>query len=375
MARPKGKQDLKPRKKRVEWTYKDTKYLKDNWDLMSTKDIALKLNRSEIVIRKHGKRLGLKTKYFLVDIIKRIDLNSNEIICGIYAIYNLNLNKIYIGSSVDIIQRIKNHISALKTSTHYNKKLQTDFNLSETNFYFGLMKECTEEELLEEESKIMNKYSKQCLYNTWNLNNLEDIKKFLDKANCNNYTIDSNGCWNYNNISKDGYGRLQVSIDGITKSLIAHRVMYYKYNNSYPSLIRHKCDNKKCVNPDHLIEGSVKENNLDKSKHFNKEFEEVWILNNGDRKKIKEHFGYDIQISHYESKLNLLKKYIDIIRIPKIQGERGKKKQDITGTKINNWICIESHVRNKDHLWECTNCKKWMLSQVSNISKTKCCTH
>lgn len=69
------------------------------------------------------------------------------------------------------------------------------------------------------------------------------------------------GCWNWIKPMTTGYG--MFSFDG--KSIYAHRFSYLIYNGDIESglLVRHTCDNKKCVNPEHLVLGSNKDNSND----------------------------------------------------------------------------------------------------------------
>ena len=64
----------------------------------------------------------------------------------------------------------------------------------------------------------------------------------------------------------DGYGKIQVGpLD--RKRIGAHRVSWYLNNpGGFPSIsqvVRHRCDNPPCVNPDHLEIGTVSDNNRD----------------------------------------------------------------------------------------------------------------
>lgn len=72
------------------------------------------------------------------------------ILTGIYLIINTINGKIYIGSSVDIIQRWFEHASALDRNMHKNKHLQAAWNKygGEPFFHFCVVEECTIENLL-----------------------------------------------------------------------------------------------------------------------------------------------------------------------------------------------------------------------------------
>ena len=59
------------------------------------------------------------------------------------------------------------------------------------------------------------------------------------------------------------YGR--INLNGVNIS--AHRASYIIHKGEIPEgmCVRHVCDNKECTNPNHLILGSVSDNNKDKT--------------------------------------------------------------------------------------------------------------
>jgi hypothetical protein len=70
-------------------------------------------------------------------------------------------------------------------------------------------------------------------------------------------------CWIWTaSVKKNGYG--QIGYNG-TK-LYAHRLSWELNNGTIPEdkLVLHKCDNPKCVNPDHLFIGTTQDNINDK---------------------------------------------------------------------------------------------------------------
>ena len=76
------------------------------------------------------------------------------------------------------------------------------------------------------------------------------------------YEVDSNGCWNCTSHAlSSGYPRKMINKQSIQLS----RFVYAEHNGAIPEdmVIRHTCDNPKCINPSHLVIGTRSDNMKD----------------------------------------------------------------------------------------------------------------
>lgn len=81
-----------------------------------------------------------------------------------------------------------------------------------------------------------------------------------------NVKVSETGCWEWQRSrTPRGYGRISV---GHQKQDYSHRVSYKEFVGDIPSgmLVRHKCDNPCCCNPEHLELGTQQDNMNDCSK-------------------------------------------------------------------------------------------------------------
>lgn len=78
------------------------------------------------------------------------------------------------------------------------------------------------------------------------------MSKYLEKTVKVGECLEWQGCFN-----TDGYPRAGVSGNSNIK---VHREVFFYYCGYYPSVVRHSCDNIKCINPNHLLPGTIQDN-------------------------------------------------------------------------------------------------------------------
>lgn len=78
---------------------------------------------------------------------------------GVYQIFNIETNKRYIGSSIDVERRLKEHKRNLKANRHRNQHLQNAWNKYEEYLIFEPLEYCEPDQCLKLEQQYIEYYN------------------------------------------------------------------------------------------------------------------------------------------------------------------------------------------------------------------------
>lgn len=133
----------------------------------------------------------------------------------IYGIFHLESGRVYIGSTTNMKNRQKDHLSQLRNKRHYCAQLQEDWTkFGAAAFDFRVLENCPEIELVKRETKWMCEH-KEKLYNT--KKRAARRKRILDNRFSTGVTL-SKKDWDY--LRKLGYGNGSL---GVRMLVQAHR--------------------------------------------------------------------------------------------------------------------------------------------------------
>jgi len=78
-----------------------------------------------------------------------------------------------------------------------------------------------------------------------------------------NVSIDANNCWNWKKYVKGNHGYPYIKIGG--KMVAGHRLIWIIFKGNIPDglWVLHRCDNRRCLNPEHLFLGDRYDNAKD----------------------------------------------------------------------------------------------------------------
>lgn len=182
---------------------------------------------------------------------------GGDTVLGVYKITCLANSQFYIGSSCNVNVRISNHFNYLKNGSHPNPLLQCDFDK------FGV------ENFVSEIFELCDNYLEREDYYITHLNphyNIRQNGKFILSKEVirkfqSNILIQSNGCWSYKNKTNQHYSCFRID----DKEYGCHRISYHIFNGAFDSYLKvlHRCNNKYCINPEHLFLGTDQDNRRD----------------------------------------------------------------------------------------------------------------
>lgn len=146
---------------------------------------------------------------------------------GIYTILNTSTNSIYIGQSIDVIQRIRKHKAALRANRHDSPSLQENWNKhGESVFVFNFVERVeNKSKLLEREEFWTRFYKEQTSFNVFNIcigkKPSEELRKHLSEIKKG-----SIGPWR-------GKSRSDETAKKISATLLAKNINKPKNSSSY----------------------------------------------------------------------------------------------------------------------------------------------
>lgn len=172
---------------------------------------------------------------------------------------------------------------------------------------------------------------------------ISELIKAKDKI-MNSYIVSDNGCWEWTGIiSKHGYGQFHFGDCAAN----AHRVSYMVFKGPIKEklLVCHSCDNRKCVNPDHLWLGTTKDNAQDCVKKGR-----MWLQQDTPETRVfKENFKKHIKCGELHNRAKLTVEQVLFIR----EQYRTRYTRNLCSELASMFNVSNAAIRN------CANGKNW----------------
>lgn len=132
-------------------------------------------------------------------------------VSGVYQIYNPITNKRYIGSSIDVYRRIKEHRRRLKSNRHENKHLQNAWNKYKYLLIFDILEFCEVIWIRECEQMYIDYYNSSDRNFGYNI----DISAFNSSIKCSDETrIKISNSHKGKKLSKDHVAKIRLANTG-----------------------------------------------------------------------------------------------------------------------------------------------------------------
>lgn len=123
------------------------------------------------------------------------------------------------------------------------------------------------------------------------------------------YVKETNNCWKWIGTNNwKGYGRFSICKNNITAIGHSHRFSYMIFKGKIPKgmTVHHKCENKSCVNPEHLELMTEKEN---------RELSGCWSAKNARKTHCKNGHEFTKENTYLHNRNGSMRRYCKICRI------------------------------------------------------------
>lgn len=285
-------------------------------------------------------------EYSVIEVLNLKNITSLRCIYGI-----LINNYLYIGSTIDLKERLKRHISKLKYNKHSNKKFQNVYNKYKTDLrYFIIFQDITNNNLYVKEQEILDKILKDNNYKILNL--VLDITATGSNGSSISRSID---CYDKSGNFINSFKNIRIAEKelNINKTLIrgccrklqktTNNLLFF-FSDDIVSINEFKNNPYKYLQSGHISKKKVKNSNC-----VGKKWSNETILKNKDSKK----YDYHIEVYNFSDRRKL-GYYTSIREVSRLY--------NISNYAIRKNIISETFIIN-DYIIRVSKIKKGILPQ------------